>query len=330
VGSIDRHANAMRQQQPAVGLPCCLGGAFARLWLLLGLVLALSPSAGAVTYYLSSSTGDDSADGTSPASPWRSLPGSGWQGLRSVGDSLLLRQGDSWIVDSGDALVLTNASGTLGSYHHGNSSTTQPLIQVSSRGSWSACVRLYDATDLTVTGLRLTGCSAGVLVTQSVPLTKNLAIVNNVFSDIRGPMQLFLPAGSSAPAPWVQDWGVAVALATKNTSKTTQKTVNLTVANNAAVRIDQFYTNAQPGPGWNDGPMHPGEAKISAWGSRAGGRRGRFEQAGRSSTTILAAFRFAAEACGRSNQRTFVSLGRSAKAQAKASHGVAYRPGQSE
>ena len=29
--------------------------------------------------------------------------------------------------------------------------------------------------------------------------------------------------------------------------------MNLTVANNAAVRIDQFYTNTQPGPGWNDG-----------------------------------------------------------------------------
>ena len=35
---------------------------------------------------------------------------------------------------------------------------------------------------------------------------KNLAIVDNVFADIRGPMQLFLPAGSTSPAPWVQDW----------------------------------------------------------------------------------------------------------------------------
>ncbi len=261
------------------------------------MLVLLSRSAGATTYYISSSTGDDSAEGTSPTSPWRSLPSEAWPawpGLRSAGDSLLLRQGDSWIVESGDALVLTNASGTLGSYHYGNSSTTQPLIQVSSRGSWSACVRLYDATELTVTGLRLTGCSAGVLVTQSVPLTKNLAIVNNVFADIRGPMQLFLPAGSSAPAPWVQDWGVAVALATKNTTKNPGgcKTVNLTVANNAAVRIDQFYTNAQPGPGWNDGPMHPGGSKVSAWGSRAGGRRGRFEQAGRSIATVLATFCF--------------------------------------
>jgi hypothetical protein len=166
----------------------------------------LVTSAHAATYYVSSSTGDDSADGTSPSSPWRSLPASHWQGLQSPSDSLLLRQGDSWIVESGDALVLTNASGTVSSYHHGNGSTTQPLIQVSSRGSWAACVRLYDATELTVTGLRLTGCSAGVLVTQSVTLTKNLAIVDNVFADIRGPMQLFLPAGSTSPAPWVQDW----------------------------------------------------------------------------------------------------------------------------
>lgn len=31
-------------------------------------------------------------------------------------------------------------------------------------------------------------------------------------------------------------------------------TANLTVANNVGVRVDQFYTNFQPGPGWNDGP----------------------------------------------------------------------------
>lgn len=237
----------------------------------------------ATTYYVSSSIGDDTAAGTSPDSPWRSLARAGkGEALRAAGDSLLLRQGDSWIVETGDALVLTNASGTLGSYYHGNNTrATQPLIQVSSRGSWAACVRLYDATELTVTGLRLAGCSAGVLVTQSVLLTKNIAVVNNIFADIRGPMQLFLPAGSSAPAPWVQDWGVAVALATKNTTKNPGacKTVNLTVANNAAVRIDQFYTNAQPGPGWNDGPM-PSDLKLTAWGSRAGGRRGRFGFAG--------------------------------------------------
>jgi hypothetical protein len=95
-----------------------------------------------------------------------------------------------------------------------------------------------------------------VLVTQTVAETRDIAIVANVFADIRGPMQKFLPAGSSAPDPWVQDWGIAVALAMLNTSSvgSAGKTVNLTVANNAAVRIDQFYTNTQPGPGWNDGP----------------------------------------------------------------------------
>jgi hypothetical protein len=230
------------------------------------LLLISTTTSHAATFYLSSSAGDDSGDGSTPTSPWRSLERAGRLNL-SVGDSLLLKQGDSWIVDAGDALVLRNASGLVSSYHHGNDST-QPLIQVSSRGSWAACVRLYDATELTVAGLRLAGCSAGVLVTQSVPATKNIAIVNNVFADIRGPMQLFLPAGSSRPAPWVQDWGVAVALATLNTTKNWRAcmTSNLTVANNAAVRIDQFYTNAQPGPGWNDGPLNSGS--LNAWSSR--------------------------------------------------------------
>ena len=209
-------------------------------------------SASATRYFISSSGGDDIAAGTSPDSAWRSLSRASQQQL-SAGDALLLRRGDSWIVETGDALVLRNCSGLVGAYQPGNGSSTQPLIQVSSRGSWAACVRLYDASDITISNLRLAGCGAGILVTQTRRETKNIAIINNVFADIRGPMQKFLPAGSSAPQPWVQDWGVAIALATLNTTTTPTKTVNLTVANNAAVRIDQFYTNNQPGPGWNDG-----------------------------------------------------------------------------
>ena len=214
------------------------------------LLLLLSPQEAAATSYYLSSAGDDSSPGTSPATPWRTLGRVGELKLR-VGDELLLRKGDSWIVESGDALVLRGASGLVSSY--GNSTDTQPLIQVSSRGRWGACVRLYDATRLTVSGLRLTGCGAGVLVSQTLPETRDIAIERNVFADIRGVMQKFLPAGSSAPQPWTQDWGTAVALAALNTSTAPTKTVNLTVANNVAVRIDQFYTNTQPGPGWNDG-----------------------------------------------------------------------------
>jgi len=119
-----------------------------------------------------------------------------------------------------------------------------------------AWLRRYNPTELTVTGLRLTGCGAGVLVTQTVPLTCNIEVVGNVFADIRGPMARFLPAGSSAPDPWAQDWGCAVALAAENsTYGKALATENLTVANNVAVRIDQFYSNCQPGPGWNDGPQ---------------------------------------------------------------------------
>jgi hypothetical protein len=222
---------------------------------LLTTTLLLAPAHSA-TYYVSSSAGDDTAAGTSPATAWRSLAKAGrYARLHTAADALLLRRGDQWLVDSGDALVLRNASGLVSSYGDTTATNTQPLIQVSSRASWAACVRLYDASELTVSGLRLTGCGAGVLVTQSLPLTRDIAIVSNVFADIRGPMQNFLPAGSSRPAPWVQDWGVAVALATLNTTTTPTRTLNLTVANNAAVRIDQFYTNSQPGPGWNDGPL---------------------------------------------------------------------------
>ena len=75
------------------------------------LCLLLPASAWAGTYYVSSSSGEDTAAGTSPSAPWRTLAKAGTQALRP-GDSLLLRQGDSWIVETGDALVLRGASGT--------------------------------------------------------------------------------------------------------------------------------------------------------------------------------------------------------------------------
>ena len=88
----------------------------------------------------------------SPATAWKSLRRAGSVRL-AAGDALLLKRGEQWIRESGDALVLRNASGLVSSY--GKPTQSQPLIQVSSRGSWAACVRLYDATQLTVTGLRL-------------------------------------------------------------------------------------------------------------------------------------------------------------------------------
>eukprot|EP00040_Diaphanoeca_grandis_P028430 m.164696 g.164696 ORF g.164696 m.164696 type:complete len:664 (+) comp31351_c1_seq2:173-2164(+) len=211
----------------------------------------------AVNFYVSFSTGNDSNSGKSPDSPWKTLNHASMKvQLNNVSDALLLRRGDNWIIETGDALVLYNATGVVSSYGNDTGQVrSQPLIQVSSRGSWAACVRLWDPTQLTVTGLRLAGCGAGVLVTQTVSQTQDIAIINNVFADIRGPMQKFLPAGSSPPNPWAQDWGVAVALAQLNTSYGQPcQTNNLTVANNVGVRLDQFYTNFQPGPGWNDGP----------------------------------------------------------------------------
>lgn len=114
------------------------------------------------TYYISSSLGDDSNAGTVVSAPWQSLERAQRVQLRSV-DALLLRRGDSWIIESGDALVLTNASGTIGAYQDGNTTLvkSQPLIQVSSRGAWAACVRLFDPTDLTVSAPSATsfGCT---------------------------------------------------------------------------------------------------------------------------------------------------------------------------
>ena len=63
--------------------------------------------------------------------------------------------------------------------------------------------------------------------------------------------------GSRRPAPWVQDWGVAVALATLNTSfdpKNLKKTVNLTVARRATPpTLDSSRFRATGGGGGGGG-----------------------------------------------------------------------------
>lgn len=141
-------------------------------------------AAGGTTYYVSSSTGDDSADGTSPSTPWQSLAKVDATGL-NPGDSVLFKAGDSW---SGQ--LVPNGSGdsaaviTFGAYGTG----VRPRID--GNGVQPATVLMTTQQYLDITGLEITNNAgqravrSGILVnnTTTSPLTHihltNLSIHN--------------------------------------------------------------------------------------------------------------------------------------------------------
>src|SRR5690349_16930588 len=63
--------------------------------LLIFVLIALSGTATATTYYVSSSAGSDLNSGTSSATPWKTLAKANAQSLQP-GDSVFLRRGDVW------------------------------------------------------------------------------------------------------------------------------------------------------------------------------------------------------------------------------------------
>ena len=71
-------------------------------------VLMWSALLPATTYYVSSSTGSDSANGTSAASAWKTLAKVNGQTLQA-GDSILLKRGDVW-----NESLIPSSSGAVG------------------------------------------------------------------------------------------------------------------------------------------------------------------------------------------------------------------------
>ena len=87
--------------------------------ILLALALTCSIQSRAATYYVSASTGNDSNNGTTQATPWQSLDKVSIQAVFAAGDQILLNRGDVWdgyiaIVANGTAAnpILISAYGT--------------------------------------------------------------------------------------------------------------------------------------------------------------------------------------------------------------------------
>ena len=122
------------------------------------------------TYYVSSSTGDDSQNGTSPSTAWKTLDRVNQQGYLP-GDKILLKKGDAW---NGYIRPIGNGTAqspiTLASYGSG----ARPIVNGSGTNYavYSAAVMLENLSHWRVDGLEITNVGPGEKVGQ--PFTEPL------------------------------------------------------------------------------------------------------------------------------------------------------------
>eukprot|EP00729_Bicosta_minor_P016590 gene16590-3367_t len=188
-----------------------------------------------MTYYLSSTTGNDTNTGLSASSPWKSLAMMNTVG-GLTGATVLLERGAVWVDETLVLDALTN--GTLSAYGdpaarrpgiwHSRSAVLDPY---SNHVASSTCVEMSNPSEILVSQVHLAGCFYGFHVSFSaVGVSFNgITFQNNSFADIRTPYGAFQPAYSN--------WGVAIKVATLPGIGTV---TNVTVKNNIAMRLDSF------------------------------------------------------------------------------------------
>jgi hypothetical protein len=129
-----RHPSSAAGRRGAAGTPPAAPGRLARAVLVVGLVLALTPAAGAATYYVSSSSGNDGNSGTSTGSPFRTIAKVNTLNL-GPGDEVRFLCGEVWRVErlvvtkSGSAAQpITFTSHPLGCANRPVLSGAQPIV----------------------------------------------------------------------------------------------------------------------------------------------------------------------------------------------------------
>ena len=166
-----------------------------RFYRALALVAIVARATLAKTFFVSSSKGDDSGSGTSPAAPWRTLPRAA-AGAASAGDSLLLRAGDKFDLDT--TLVLHSfgsgaADGSLpaavlGSYDDGQGAgAPRPWLRRGVGTAAGAVVQCVDCSGVAVAGLEVSGGEQGLLFSYTAPALQGGVSVTDCFMhDVRG------------------------------------------------------------------------------------------------------------------------------------------------
>ena len=137
------------------------------------------------TYYVDSKDGDDSADGTTPETAWKTLKKASTIINLKAGGGILLKSGSVW---DGEQLTVKGANGTkenpviIGSYGDGE----KPLINGKGAG-WDAAtkeelatVHIYNSQNIVIENLAITNWdeSAGGDYKQSAKLLSGLVVEN--------------------------------------------------------------------------------------------------------------------------------------------------------
>lgn len=176
----------------------------------------------AVTHHVSPAGSDGNAGDAEH--PWRTLARAS-RATYADGDSLLLQRNSTWI---DDPLTIASAHGmTVGAW--GDATLPRPLLQFGRPVSGSTVCALFSAVDrLTIDSLHVSGCSEGIALVGAAKNATSVTMTNNYFRDIRTPFLAYTP-----PNP---DWASAISLRSGHF-------VNLTIRNNIAVRVDQFFSS---------------------------------------------------------------------------------------
>lgn len=148
-------------------------------------LISIHEPTGNVTYYVDAVNGDDSNDGTTPETAWKTLTKASSIRKLTEGGSILLKAGCVW---NGEQLEVKNAEGTvenpivIGSYGEG----AKPVIN-GNGANWSAdskeelaAVHIYNSENIIIENLEITNWDSSVSgdYTQSSKLLSGLVVEN--------------------------------------------------------------------------------------------------------------------------------------------------------
>lgn len=211
-------------------------------------------AAAGVTYYVSSSSGSDSNNGTSPATAWKTLSKASSM-IYSGGNSILLNSGDTW---TGETLFL-----------HGNGTANSPII-VSSYGTGAKPVinagkgaahgiKIVDAHGYKISNLEFTGSVTGITVLTDRTYNHDyLWIENCYFHDIEG-----TSIGTDLIMPYPETYfGSGIAIINWLDSSTANQTSysNITIKDSVFSQCDTGIMNLL-----RDKPMDYNGSPTNAW-----------------------------------------------------------------
>lgn len=203
------------------------------------------PYSPGLTFYVSSSSGNDGADGISPTSPWQTLTyaATAINNGQAPNATLLLLCGDTFLLQTSAFFHNVTDGFTLSSYCL-SASQRRPVLLRPSNSAAGPTLTFDESTDITVRGLEIRGGEVGVAFTfcaggqgQS-EYEGNLEVSDCYFEGIRG-----LDYNASS-GNW---WGASVSLAAGRWPVLVR---NVRVVDNLVNGSDTFFKNEVPWQPW--------------------------------------------------------------------------------